>query len=228
MRLLLWALDECPGLHPFLKAVLSFAWCLSFALLLRHGEVCPRAGASRSCFPRNSWFRTKSPTLMEFHLPASKTDVFREGVTLVCAKVGGPLCPVTRFSTMVRECTFIRRPDSILLTADGVRPLTRDVSISALKQCAQLLNDRFGIGLDPDAIGNGSFRRGGASWLHELGVSDALIKVLGRWRSNTYQIYIERPLSATVSAQRLLSVSAGDALGSARRWLGGTRAFAGF
>ena len=105
-----------------------------------------------------------------------------------------------------------------------IRPLTRDVSISALKQCAQLLNDRFGIGLDPDAIGNGSFRRGGASWLHELGVSDALIKVLGRWRSNTYQIYIERPLSATVSAQRLLSVSAGDALGSARRWLGGTRA----
>ena len=137
---------------------------------------------------------------MEFHLPALETDVFREGVSLVCVKVGGRLCPVSCFSTMVRESTFFRRSDSYLPTADGVRPLTRDVSISALKRCAQLLDDRFGMGMDPDAISNGSFRRGGASWLHQLGVSDAFINVIGRWRSNTYQIYIERPLATSVSA----------------------------
>ena len=36
-----------------------------------------------------------------------------------------------------------------------------------------------------------SFRRGAATWAAEVGISDAGIQTLGRWRSDAYQAYIE-------------------------------------
>jgi len=42
---------------------------------------------------------------------------------------------------------------------------------------------------DVSSLGSHSFRRGGASWAYQAGVSVDLIRQLGDWSSNAYQLY---------------------------------------
>ena len=122
---------------------------------------------------------------------------------------------------MRQLCPFPCGPDSFLLAVDAAIPLSRDISMRALRLCAEWTNRRFDLGLDCEALGNASSRRGGATWLHQCGVSDLVIKRLGRWRADAYQLYIDRSISTVTSAQNLLSrVGGHDMLADARRWLG--------
>ena len=224
LQLMLQALEAIMPTDHVLRTTLAFAWCLSFTLLLRHGELCPKATAATSSFPQMSWFRVESPDLATFNLPASKTDVFRAGVSLPCLRSNTSLCPVTRFLEMMVACPAKeqRGPNTPLLRLADGSPLSRDVSMSALKECGKWLNRRYQLGIDVDGLGNASFRRGGASWLHECGVPDAAIMELGRWRSNAYRLYIDRPLSTLRAVQRHLWTPASSALARAQRWLRGS------
>lgn len=45
-------------------------------------------------------------------------------------------------------------------------------------------------GLDPSVISGHSFRRGGASWAYQCGISVDTIRIIGDWKSNAYTKYI--------------------------------------
>jgi len=47
------------------------------------------------------------------------------------------------------------------------------------------------IGVDPAKYSGHSFRRGGATFAHRLGVDPLLIKRMGDWRSDAYRRYID-------------------------------------
>jgi hypothetical protein len=64
--------------------------------------------------------------------------------------------------------------------------LTHDMFVSALKYCLRE------IGVDPSRYSGHSFRRGGATFAHRLGVDPLLIKHMGDWRSDAYMRYIDR------------------------------------
>ena len=49
-----------------------------------------------------------------------------------------------------------------------------------------------------------SFRKGGATSLHEAGQPDSLIKQMGRWASFAFATYIDTPLHMLVEAGRSL------------------------
>ena len=45
-----------------------------------------------------------------------------------------------------------------------------------------------------------SFRKGGATSLHEAGHPDSLIKLMGRWASFAFATYIDTPLHMLIDA----------------------------
>ena len=47
------------------------------------------------------------------------------------------------------------------------------------------------LGFHPMEIGSHSLRSGGAMTLHQAGISDSTIKVIGRWKSDAFIIYLQ-------------------------------------
>ena len=79
------------------------------------------------------------------------------------------------------------KPGPLFLRENGL-PLTRDVFITWLR------NNIARLGLKGNYSGH-SFRIGAATTAAAAGIPDHLIKTLGRWLSNAYQIYIRPPPS---------------------------------
>jgi integrase len=78
-------------------------------------------------------------------------------------------------------------PDDPLFISDSVRrkPLTHSKFVNRIKQLLEA------IGVNEKFYSGHSFRRGGATWAHSIGISDALIMLMGDWHSNAYQLYIQ-------------------------------------
>lgn len=70
-------------------------------------------------------------------------------------------------------------------SAGSLVPLTHYVFVGTLKHCLRA------VGVDPDLYSGHSFRRGGATFAHRLGVDPLLIKRMGDWRSEAYMRYID-------------------------------------
>ena len=75
-------------------------------------------------------------------------------------------------------------PAFLLPSGRGFVPLTHYVFVSSLKHCLRR------IGVDPGLYSGHSFRRGGATFAHRLGVDPMLIKRMGDWSSDAYMGYI--------------------------------------
>ena len=69
----------------------------------------------------------------------------------------------------------------------GWKPLTRATFVSKVKETLTV------AGVDCVAYSGHSFRSGAATTAAKQGISDATIKMLGRWKSSAYQLYIKTP-----------------------------------
>ena len=67
----------------------------------------------------------------------------------------------------------------------GRTPLTHRLFVDTLRYCLSK------IGVDPSMFSGHSFRRGGATFAHRMGVPPLLIKLMGDWSSDAYMTYIE-------------------------------------
>jgi len=128
----------------------------------------------------------KSPTLLQVHLKASKTDPFREGVDVYVGKSGNDICPISAMSVYLSSRGGQDGP--LFLFEDGTF-LTKDRFVSAVREALKL------IGIDPSKYSGHSFRRGAATTAQSRGISDVTIKMLGRWKSSAYTRYIQTPRS---------------------------------
>ena len=61
------------------------------------------------------------------------------------------------------------------------------------------------IGLDPSVYGGHSLRIGGATAALAAGVSPTLIRLLGRWSSDVYEIYCRMSLQSALGAGRAIA-----------------------
>ena len=84
-------------------------------------------------------------------------------------------------------CPRVRPTDPAFLvpSSRGFVPLTHYVFVGTLKHCLRA------IGVDPDLYSGHSFRRGGATFAHRLGVDPLLIKRMGDWSSDAYMLYVD-------------------------------------
>lgn len=126
-------------------------------------------------------------THIRLSLPASKTDPFRRGVTLLLAAAPGAItCPVAALREIYKGDPWAEGAPLF----SGLEPrtaLSRDMFISHLKALLASL------GLDSTRYSGHSFRRGAATSAAVAGYSDNEIQQLGRWRSDAYRLYIDLP-----------------------------------
>ncbi|CAC5421475.1 unnamed protein product [Mytilus coruscus] len=135
-----------------------------------------------------------------FHLKASKTDPFREGVDIHLFASGASVCPVL---SLERYMEFRNRKFKDSKTQDAFfvmenrKALTRNYFISSLKKILAVL------GYNSDLYNGHSFRIG-ASTTAGSKIEDHLIQTLGRWSSQCYTRYIRTSLSTIQQAQQAL------------------------
>ena len=170
------------------------AWfCVACSGFLRTSEFTtsnsdfdPRANLTRDSVTFHP--DMQSAESVSIVLPTSKTDVFREGVTIRLAAIpGSPSCPVAALRALF-TASPLPPSSSLFAFADGSH-LTRDKSISTVRKYLAL------IGQDSPKFSGHSWRRGAATAAKLAKISDSDIQLLGRWTSDAFKAYFELPPS---------------------------------
>ena len=118
--------------------------------------------------------------LMSIHIKVSKADPFRNDTNIVVHAMNTFVCPVR---AMTHYLQHRRRGGPLFIFADGWY-VTRNRLTDILRY---LLSS---VSLDTDWFSSHSFRIGAATTAAAAGVPDRLIKVMGRWASDAFQVYI--------------------------------------
>ena len=134
-----------------------------------------------------------SPQHMVITLLLSKADPFRADQSLLIARADSSLCAVT---AMQHYYQFVAPPPGPLFIFRSGRLLTRATSTSLLRDAAR----HAGLPFHSLKGHTCSFRIGAASSAAAAGLPDWLIKVMGRWSSDCYQLYIRTPKQVLLSA----------------------------
>ena len=123
---------------------------------------------------------------MTVHIKKSKTDPFRQTSTITIASSQSNVCAVatTRDFLLQTPNSFPQSP--MFQFKDGT-PLSRRTLASNLHTLLEL------CGLQPNNYNTHSFRIGAATTAAAAGLPAWLIKILGRWRSDSYERYIHLP-----------------------------------
>lgn len=190
---------------PFDAAVWA-AMLVAFFSFLRSGNLLPPS-ASRFESGRHLSFGDFNlyDGGFELSLRRTKTIQFNDRVLIVpvASIPGSPLCPVVAVSNswLLSHVERSSLPAFSYRSRSGsLTTLTKPRFVAALKNLCSL------IGLDPASFSGHSFRRGGATFAHAVGVPDGLIQLQGDWVSDAYKQYISvsvverRAASSTMAA----------------------------
>lgn len=165
------------------------ACCLAFFGFLRCGEftVPNQTGYDKDVHLSVNDIALDSrsfPTVVMVTIKQSKTDPFRQGVQLFLGKTGSDICPVSGILPFL----------AIRGSGQGPLFILKDRSLLTRQKFAALLSTTLSeAGIDDKRYATHSFRIGAATTAKEAGIADSQIKMLGRWKSNAYQIYIRTP-----------------------------------
>ena len=174
------------------------ACCLGFFGFLRAGEFTVNSAFQPSIHMTVADLQADSlvnPTCFKVHIKCSKTDPFRMGCDIYVGRGEGPVCPIRALGNFLALRGSSEGP---LFTLSGGRPLTRQ-QLSSTVQC--ILHSASYTG----SYSGHSFLIGAATTAAAQGVPDHLIKTLGRWSSDTYQIHVHTPVSSIVHVSRQLT-----------------------
>ena len=180
-------LNDSPHNHD--NIMLWAACCLAFFGFLRCSEFtvpsqsdfCPATHLTLQDLVIDS--RT-NPTTIQVTIKQSKTDPFRQGCKLCLGKTGADICPISA----ILPYLAIRGsgPGPLLILANG-NHLTRQLFAARLSTVLEQ------AGINSKGYNTHSFRIGTATTAKEKGIADVHIKMLGRWKSSAYQLYIRTP-----------------------------------
>lgn len=117
----------------------------------------------------------------------SKTVQFSQRVRIIPlpAMPGSPFCPLTAVLQHFRITKEAGSTElAFLVNSKPCIPLTSPKFIEKLKDAIT------SMGLSSSEFSSHSFRRGGASYALQCGISSENIRILGDWKSNCYTSYI--------------------------------------
>ena len=159
-------------------------------------------------FLRASEFATTSLTWQHVQLVGnkytvfikqSKTDPFRCGHTITIHASGTSTCSVRALQIYV-EAVLQPQDNSPVFTGGRFSPLNRQHLTSTIRRLLQDTN------YSKQNYSSYSFRSDAATTAAAAaGIPDWLIKVLGRWSSNAYQLYVHSSLKMLQSVPALLA-----------------------
>ena len=130
---------------------------------------------------------------LKLSLPASKMDPFKQGVTLLVARANDSACTVRPLQHLFR-----RAPAPLQAPLFNIRDsFTR-------QEVTQVLRDSLlALGCTGNHSGH-SFRIGAATSARDARISEDIIMLLGRCRSDLYKHYIETHPQHILAASRRL------------------------
>lgn len=134
----------------------------------------------------------EDPQCITVFLRHSKTDPFGAGSRIYLGRTGDPTCPVSALLAYLalRPST----PGPLFLFQDG-SCLSRQRLVTHLREAL------VAAGVDTAGYSGHSFRIGAASTAARAGLSEPLVKMLGRWKSSAYLTYVRsHPDSLLVSS----------------------------
>lgn len=176
---------SCINQDTITGANLHAAFCLAFAAFLRCGEFTYTVKDLESS-DFGSWHLTrKSVNILDdqltISLPASKTDPFRQGITLTVAATKDKACAIASMRNLYDK--YPTSPETPLFQQEK-GAFTREFVTSNLRTYLYRLK------YEGNYSGH-SFRRGAATSAKEAGLTDNEIQLLGRWKSDAYRRYIQ-------------------------------------
>ena len=194
-----WNKDPSNQDHVMLWA----ACCVGFFGFLRSGEMtAPETGefdpGQHLTFDDIKVVNPVTPTAVVIRIKQSKTDPFRQGVSIYLGKTDSALCPVASLLSYL----VVRGKDGgpLFRFKDG-RPLTRPLLVAALRKALS------SAGFKPESYAGHSFRIGAATTAAACGVPVGIMKSLGRWKSDAYQLYVRLPTDQLSSISKQLAQS---------------------
>ena len=183
-----------------------WAACLvGFYGLLRKSNLFP--SCLKSFNPEKQLTKSdicSTPWGVEIVVRWTKTVQKKEYVLKVplLAMPGHPLCPVAAVRAVFILTRAMPMDGPVFYREDKKLGLTPILYKWFLNELRGLLK---GLGHDPSEFGSHSFRRGGASWALHCGLQSDVIKVLGDWKSQAYQAYLEIPVDQKLQYMRQFS-----------------------
>ena len=179
------------------------AICLAFFGFMRISEfTCdgpfnPQENMSSNdiCFLPSS----TSPSCMKVALKASKTDPFRQGISLTIGATNSIFCPVKAVLNYLDALPSPNNTGPLFQYRSG-KNLTRSLFT---KEIRNLLSN---AGYKAEDYAGHSFRIGAATAAANANLPPWLIKTLGRWASDCFERYIRTPDETLINAaQQLIS-----------------------
>ena len=165
--------------NPYLRSLFRAMYLVSFFALMRVGEVTTNSSGFVTLKSDQIKFY---PTHVVLTIRHFKHNITCQPVQLVLTKQQDPaICPVLALNHYFHLRGTQLGP---LFCFPDLKPVPRHFFIKNLK-----FNLNF-CGLDTSLYQSHSFRIGGASFFASLGFSDEQIRLLGRWKTTTFRIYI--------------------------------------
>ena len=165
-------------------------WCASlvafFGMLRKSSLFPPTAGKFKAdCYPTRGDIMRHSRGFM-LKIKFSKTNQYKERTCDIPLPYfsDNPLCPATAIALLLTQSSLSKSPEAPLFCLPN-GPLTAEGFVTLLREKLRSL------GLSEKEYTGHSFRRGGATAYFAAGVPGEIIKTIGDWKSQTYQIYCE-------------------------------------
>ena len=185
--------------HNVDTKMLWAATCLAFFGFMRVSEFTCNSptdaeGSLNKCdvsfFPSLT-----SPAFMKVVLKSSKTDPFRKGITITIGRTNNIICPVVALQQYM--CLAKNKIGPLFQYQNG-RFLTRTDFTAEVRN----LLEKGGI--KPDDYAGHSFRIGAATTAAAKKIPVWLIKSMGRWASDCYEVYVRTPEKTLIEASAKL------------------------
>ena len=177
------------------------ACCVGYYGFMRAGEFTTADPSSPSiCVSDAAVDSHVSPTMVRITLRRAKTDPFGKGVNIFMGATGTATCPVV---ALLHYLAVRPKGDGPLFIHSDGSALSRDQFVRMVKRALHEAN------IDATSYSGHSFRIGAASMAAAAGIPAHFIKMLGRWESNAYHLYIRTPRESLTAVSSLISEGAG-------------------
>ena len=168
------------------NVMLWAACCVGFFGFLRSGEL---TAPEKEEFDPKQHLTVKdiaienlaNPRTISIRIEQSKTDPFRQGVTIYLGRTDSMLCPV---AALLSYLVLRGRGKGPLFKFKDGRALSRPRLVSELRKALAE------AGLKPENYAGHSFRIGAATTAAACSIPVEVIKTLGRWKSQAHQLYV--------------------------------------
>ena len=190
--------DRAPASDRYKAKLLWAACCLGYFGFMRAGEftlVDTKEPAAIRVADVAVDSHT-SPSMVRVLLRRSKTDLAGKGVHIFLGKTDLLLCPV---AAILHYLAIRPSGEGPLFVLENGSPLTRERFVREVKAALSVAQ------ISHQGYSGHSFRIGAATAAAKAGVPSHIIKMLGRWSSDTYMLYIHTPRETLATISRAIA-----------------------